>query len=94
MVAGVAHEINTPLGAIKANSENILESLRGLIQKLNPTLSHITVGDLQNAISVLELTKETGTAYSSREARTLRKKVISILEDRGQKNVDILATIS
>ena len=91
MVAGVAHEINTPLGAIKANSENILESLRGLIQKLNPTLSHITIGDLQNAIFVLELSKETGTAYSSREARTVRKKVISILEERGQKNVDVLA---
>ena len=91
MVAGVAHEINTPLGAIKANSENILESLRGLIQKLNPTLSHITIGDLHNAILVLELTKESGTAYSSREARVLRKKVISILEERGQKNVDLLA---
>ncbi len=91
MVAGVAHEINTPLGAIKANSENILESLRGLIQKLNPSLSHITIGDLHNAILVLELTKEAGTAYSSREARTIRKKVISTLEEREQKNVDVLA---
>ena len=91
MVAGVAHEINTPLGAIKANSENILESLRGLIQKLNPNLSHITISDLQNAIYVLELSKDPKTAISSREARVVRKKVISTLEEKGKKNVEVMA---
>ena len=50
MVAGVAHEINTPLGAIKANSENILDSLKGLVQKINPSFSSITIEDLQNVI--------------------------------------------
>jgi two-component system, NtrC family, sensor kinase len=91
MVAGVAHEINTPLGAIKANSENILESLRGLIQKLNPTLSHITISDLQNAIFILELSKDPKTAISSREARVVRKKVISALEEKGKINVEVMA---
>ncbi|NBU98576.1 MAG: GHKL domain-containing protein, partial [Spirochaetia bacterium] len=91
MVAGVAHEINTPLGAIKANSENILDSLRVLIQKLNPTLSHITINDLQNAIYVLELSKELSASVSSREARAIRKKVISLLEEKGRKNVEVMA---
>ena len=91
MVAGVAHEINTPLGAIKANSENILESLRTLIQKINPTLSHITINDLENAIFVLELSKESSTAISSREARAIRKKVISKLEAKDRINIEIMA---
>ena len=91
MVAGVAHEINTPLGAIKANSENILESLRTLIQKINPTHSHISSEELEKAIFVLELTKESNTAISSREARAIRKKVISTLEEKGKINIEIIA---
>jgi signal transduction histidine kinase len=91
MLAGVAHEINTPLGAIKANSENILESLRGLILKLNPSLSHLTLDELQTSLKILELSKESTTPFSSREARALRKKVISLLEERNLSNVDLLA---
>ena len=91
MVAGVAHEINTPLGAIKANSENILESLRVLIQKINPTLSHITIEDLKNALFILELSKESSTAISSREARANRKKVITTLTDKGRINMEVMA---
>ena len=91
MVAGVAHEINTPLGAIKANSENILKSLRTLIQKINPSLSHITREDLERAIFVLELSKESNTAISSREARAIRKKVISKLEAKDRINIEIMA---
>jgi two-component system, NtrC family, sensor kinase len=90
MLAGVAHEINTPLGAIKANSENILESLRGLILKLNPSLSHLTLDELQASLRILELSKESTTPFSSREARALRKKVISLLEERNLSNVDLL----
>ena len=91
MVAGVAHEINTPLGAIKANSENILESLRTFILKINPTLSHITINDLEKAIFVLELSKDPSSAISSRETRAIRKKVISILEEKGTLNVEVMA---
>lgn len=90
MVAGVAHEINTPLGAIKANSENILESLKTLVQKLNPNFSHITIEDLQYSLNVLALSKES-TVQSSRETRALRKKVLSTLEERGQKNIELKA---
>ena len=90
MVAGVAHEINTPLGAIKASSENILEALQSLVQKLNPSLSLITLEDLENTLKVLELAKES-TALSSREARAIRKNIITILESRNQKNVEFIA---
>lgn len=90
MVAGVAHEINSPLGAIKANSVNIQESLQSLLQKLNPKLSDLSLEDLNNSLLVLDLSKEPTMALSSREERSMKKKVIAILEERNQKNVDML----
>jgi signal transduction histidine kinase len=91
MVAGVAHEINTPLGAIRANSEIIMDSLRDLIQKLNPKLNGITISDLENSMRIYELVKETNSGLSTREIRSLRKKVVGILESSNLKNIEILA---
>jgi signal transduction histidine kinase len=87
MVAGVAHEINTPLGAIRANSEIILDSQRELIRKLNG----ITISDLENSMRIYELVKETNSGLSTREIRSLRKKVVGILESSNLKNIEILA---
>ena len=91
MVAGVAHEINTPLGAIIANSENILESMHVLIKKLNPKLNQITISDIEKSLNILEHSNETISALSSKEARVLRKKIISILEERNYKNIESIS---
>jgi len=87
MVAGVAHEINTPLGAIRANSEIILDLQRELIQKLNG----ISISDLEKIMKLYELIKETNSGLSTREIRSLRKKVIGNLESRNLENIEILA---
>ena len=91
MVAGVAHEINTPLGAIIANSENILESMRVLITKLNPKYNQITITDIEKSLNILEHSTDTISSLSSKETRALRKKIISILEERNYKNIEIIS---
>ena len=91
MVAGIAHEINTPLGAIVANSENILESMKGLITKLDPKLNSITINDLDNSLKLLNLSSDTKTILSSREARNLKKKIISLLEKNNHIDVENLS---
>lgn len=91
MVAGVAHEINTPLGAIRANSENISESMNTLLKKLNPHFSDITRDDLSAIFQILELSSLDGEVLSTKEIRAIKKKVRSILEDKNIPNPDTVA---
>ena len=91
MVAGVAHEINTPLGAIIANTENILESMKGLIKKLDPKLNNITINDLDKSLEILNLSSDTKNILSSKEERILRKKIINLLERNNHINIENLS---
>jgi len=91
MLAGVAHEINTPLSAIKANAENISEALKNLINKLDIEKNPLTVEDLNVAIKILNLCKTENSVFSSKEIRMAKKKVISLLEKRNHNNIDLLA---
>ncbi|RPI41114.1 MAG: hypothetical protein EHM46_06860, partial [Bacteroidetes bacterium] len=83
LMAGIAHEINTPLGAIKASvseitsdSEHILTRLPGLIRKLD---------DQQFSMFLALVNRSAGKSFpaSSREKRKHKKDLQSILEDQG-----------
>ena len=91
MLAGVAHEINTPLSAIKANAENISEAIKNLINKLDTDKNSLTIEDLNIAIKILNLCKTENYIFSSKEIRMAKKKVISILEKSNHINIESLA---
>jgi predicted ATPase/signal transduction histidine kinase len=91
MVAGIAHEINTPLGAIKANGENIMESMSSLEDSINPLKTGITIETLQNVSYIFSISREPNTILSSKEQRTLRKKLVAYLEEHKYQNIDSLA---
>lgn len=88
MVAGVAHEINTPLGAIKASSESISDKLNDLFLELDPNKYDFDIKDYKNLIYILNISKPYPYSGSTRETRTIKKKIISILESRNILNSD------
>ena len=47
LIAGVAHEINTPLGAINASAENIESSMNSLYAKIDQLIKHLDGQDLR-----------------------------------------------
>jgi signal transduction histidine kinase len=67
LVAGIAHEINTPLGAIRASGE----TMKAALQKLAPRLDSAEP-DLSKTIATLETSSRTVVSATDRIVRMVR----------------------
>lgn len=86
LIAGISHEINSPLGAIKSSSDNILESIKNVIEqvpKLNSLLNKEEKELFEKLKSVLPL--EIGI-LSIKEQRVLKKKIVEQLDNMQIEN--------
>ena len=91
LVAGVAHEINSPLGAIKANSENIQESLKEILIDLNKNNSNLKDEDWNLILLITEKSNVVPKSYSTKEQRSLRKDMVQKLNDLGIQETETIA---
>jgi signal transduction histidine kinase len=72
LIAGIAHEINTPLGAIKASNDNIVDSIsNGLINQI----TQLDINDLVTSIELYFLNKKGNKVFSTREERAFIKTI-------------------
>ena len=73
LIAGIAHEINTPLGAIKASSDNLIYLIRNeLVNKI----AEIDINDLLDSFELYFLNKKSSSIFNnSREERAVAKKI-------------------
>jgi signal transduction histidine kinase len=94
MVAGIAHEINTPLGAIKANSENIQFSISQYLSIIQPDNNLFTKDELKIILEILELSGLNQKVLSTKEARSIRKSIITVLHKKdislSDREIDIV----
>ncbi len=91
LIAGVGHEIKTPLGAIRASVDNISHSLNKTLEQL-PKLFQSLSEDLQNVFFVLlERSSKKETDMPSRQERKLKRKLTAVLEEQNISNADDIA---
>lgn len=94
LVANVAHEINTPLGAIRSSAEAVnhflsqnLEQLTQLLQTISPEHWQMFYALLQRSIKSMPLL----VGVSSREKRQRKRALIQQLADQGIADADLVA---
>lgn len=97
LVAGVAHEINTPLGAIQASADNTTKALTETISEL-PQINRYLEPELQERFfEFLSQALKSGSVLTSSEKRPLKRKLTKWLQakeiDNARNVADILIDI-
>jgi signal transduction histidine kinase len=93
LIAGVAHEINTPLGAIKSSGTNITVSLDIVFDELPKLLSHLDESKKEQFFELVKLSSTKKDILTTREERKLRKEVQSRLDELGINNSRSISNI-
>jgi signal transduction histidine kinase len=75
LVAGIAHEINTPLGAIQASTGNSTKAQHGLLEGVAHALEHLPHDLQQSFLALLQLCLVPCPSLSSMERRPLRSAI-------------------
>lgn len=92
LTAGVAHEINTPLGAIQAAGENIASSLEKSMQRLPQILDQLQP-DQSDAFFELLAVAQQQELLTSREERKLKRSLKKILAEKSLEPANDMASI-
>ncbi|MBD2578839.1 CHASE2 domain-containing protein [Oscillatoria sp. FACHB-1406] len=91
LVAGVAHEINSPLGAIRSSVGNIANFIDRDLEKLPDFFHSLSPESQQNFFKLLHQSERNSTVLSSREMRQIRRRLTRQLEDAEVEDAGLVA---
>jgi len=85
LIGGIAHEINTPLGAIKASSTNINDVVEKINVDLPWLINHATPDEINWLFKLINESDARDLSVFSREERQKKRDLTALLE---QNNID------
>ena len=91
LVAGIAHEINTPLGAIRASIGNICDFLSDTTHHLPHLLQELSQSQQHDFFALIEKALLSKKQLTSREERQFRRALRRKLEEKDIENADDIA---
>lgn len=86
LIAGIAHEINTPMGAIKSSGSNITDSMSKVLVDLPALLGRLEQNDVLLFHELLQKSQKECPLLTSREERKLIREISGQLAEAGIDN--------
>jgi len=91
LIAGIAHEINTPLGAIRSSIGNVADFLDRNLDLLPRFFQNLSTDGHQLFTDLLTSSQQDQLIFSSREKRQMKRNNTRILEAEGIDQADDVA---
>ncbi len=93
LVAGIAHELNTPLGAIKSSITNVNDTLRETLILLPKLIKTVSDFEFSRFLVLVEKGVANTDHITSREERAIKRNIRKFLEEKGVPNESEVADI-
>ncbi|MBN2484661.1 MAG: PAS domain S-box protein [Bacteroidales bacterium] len=93
LIAGVAHEINTPLGAIKASIGNLSDSLNSALTNLPELVRSQSEENLNLFLSTFNRAAKITPELSSREKREKKREIRKNLKEKNIEPAELIADL-
>jgi signal transduction histidine kinase/ligand-binding sensor domain-containing protein len=93
LVANVAHEINTPIGAVKSSGENIIDAIEHSLTRLPQLFQRLNLAEADLFGQLILQARVTHEPLSTREERAAKRAMAEQLEQLGIANAAQRAAI-
>ncbi len=93
LIAGIAHEINNPLGAIQASANNTDKALKEVLDEIPHLHQRLSSQAEETLFQLIAQALESRPSIASQETRALKRKITAQLKEHNIENARYIANL-